>query len=141
MKKFMLFGFLSIMMILGVIYIINSRNTTFNQAVPDMSEITSIEIIKSSTDKEVVLENKNDVKSLIQSWSEMKLKADKMGSLNFEESYWITLKANDARKYGLTIYDDQYLLVYDFSKRNEKGSSRSYHLMNGFDLGDIEQYF
>ncbi|MDW2876128.1 MULTISPECIES: DUF5301 domain-containing protein [Bacillaceae] len=140
MKKFMVLGFLSILIILGAIYMINTRSTTFNQAVPDMSEITAIEIIKSSTDKEVVLE-KNDVKKLVQSWSEMELKADKMGSLDFEESYWITLKANDERKYGLTVYDDKYLLVYDFSKRTKKDSSRSYQIISGADLDDIEQYF
>jgi Domain of unknown function (DUF5300) len=140
LKKFMLFGFLSIMIILGVMYMINSRSTTFNQAVPDISEITSIEIIKTSIDKEVILEKEKDVKRLIQSWSEMELKADEIGSLDFEESYWITLKANDARKYGLTIYDDQYLLIYDFSKRTEKDSSRSYQIISGADLDDIEQY-
>jgi hypothetical protein len=140
LKKFMLFGFLSIIMILGVIYIINSRSITFNQAVPDMSEITSIEIIKTSTDMEVVLEKENDVKTLIQSWSGMELKSDKMGSLDFEESYWITLKASDARKYGLTVYDDKYLLIYDHSKRAKK-DSRSYQVISGFDLGDIEQHF
>ncbi|MGD6903341.1 DUF5301 domain-containing protein [Bacillus infantis] len=140
MKKFMVLGFLSILIILGAIYMINTRSTTFNQAVPDMSEITAIEIIKSSTDKEVVLE-KNDVKKLVQSWSEMELKADKMGPLDFEESYWITLKDNDERKYGLTVYDDKYLLVYDFSKRIKKDSSRSYQIISGADLDDIEQYF
>ncbi|MGD6855952.1 DUF5301 domain-containing protein [Bacillus infantis] len=140
MKKFMVLGFLSILIILGAIYMINTRSTTFNQAVPDMSEITAIEIIKSSTDKEVVLE-KNDVKKLVQSWSDMELKADGMGSLDFEESYWITLRAKDTRKYGLTVYDDKYLLVYDFSKRTKKDSSRSYQIISGADLDDIEQYF
>ncbi|MGD6875086.1 DUF5301 domain-containing protein [Bacillus infantis] len=141
MKKFMLFGFISIMIILGVMYMINSRSTTFNQAVPDMSEVSSIQIIKSSTNKEVILEKESDVKSLIQSWSEMELKADEMGSLDFKESYWITLKANDEREYGLTVYDDKYLLVYDFSKRTKKDSSRSYQIISGADLDDIEQYF
>jgi hypothetical protein len=141
LKKFMLFGFLSIIMILGVIYIINSRSSTFNQAVPDMSEITSIEIIKTSIDKKIILEKENDVKNLILSWSEMELKANKMGSLDFEESYWITLKANDTRKYGLTVYDEKYLLIYDYSKRTRKDSSRSYQIISGFDLGDTEQYF
>jgi hypothetical protein len=141
LKKFMLFGFLSIMIIFVVMFMINSRITTFNQAVPDMSEITSIEILKTSTDKSVVLEKESDVTILIQSWSEMELKADKMGSLDFEESYWITLKANDERKYGLTVYDDKYLLVYDFSKRTKKDSSRSYQIISGADLDDIEQYF
>lgn len=120
---------------------INSRSTTFNQAVPDMSEVSSIQIIKSSTNKEVILEKESDVKSLIQSWSEMELKADEMGSLDFKESYWITLKANDEREYGLTVYDDKYLLVYDFSKRTKKDSSRSYQIISGADLDDIEQYF
>jgi hypothetical protein len=31
-------------------------------------------------------------------------------------------------------------LIYDFSKRTEKDSSRSYQIISGADLDDIEQY-
>jgi ABC-type uncharacterized transport system substrate-binding protein len=143
LKKITIIGILSIIIILCAIYLINARSTTFKEEVPDVAEITSVEIIKTSVDKETVLENGNDVKELLEHWSELELKTDKMGALDFDfdESYWITLKANDIRKYGLTVYDESYFLIYDYSKRSKKDSSRSYKIISGLNLEDIEQYF
>ncbi|MBP2242980.1 hypothetical protein J2Z40_003562 [Cytobacillus eiseniae] len=138
MKKFLGVGILSIILILGAFYLINSRSsTTFNEIVPDTAKITSIEIIKSSTDIEAVIENGNDIKELLKSLSEAELKGAKMGSIHFNESYWITLSTNEKRQVGITVYDDKYLLIFDYNENKQT----TYQIINGLDSSYIEQFF
>ncbi|MFS0862033.1 hypothetical protein [Fredinandcohnia sp. 179-A 10B2 NHS] len=60
-----------------------------------------------------------------------------MGSINFDESYWLTLRTNGERKLGITVYDENYLMIFDYSTSNQT----SYQIISGFDSSNIEQYF
>jgi len=131
-------AFISIIVVLGALYLFNSKsNTTFNDFVLDTGEITSIEIIKTSTDKEIVIENGNDVKGILEHFYEAELKENEMGSIDFNESYWMTLKSNGARKLGMTVYDEKYLLIFDYNQNKQT----SYQIISDFNAYNIEKYF
>ncbi|MBD8068804.1 DUF5301 domain-containing protein [Bacillus sp. PS06] len=138
MKKIVGITITTIIVIIGAFYLLNSRsNTTFNEVVLEMPEITSIEIIKSSAEKEVFIENENVITQLLKHFSEAELKEDEVGSINFDESYWLTLRTNGERKLGITVYDENYLMIFDYSTSNQT----SYRIISGFDSSKIEQYF
>ncbi len=137
MKRIVGITITSIIVIIGAFYLLKSKSsTTFNEFV-HTAEITSIDIIRSSDDKEVVIENGNDIKELLKHFSEAELMEDEMGSIDFNESYWITLRSNNVRKLGMTVYDDKYLLIFDYNKNNSTG----YQIISVFDSSNIEQYF
>ena len=138
MGKIIGIAFISIIVVLGALYLFNSKsNTTFNDFVLDTGEITSIEIIKTSTDKEIVIENGNDVKGILEHFYEAELKENEMGSIDFNESYWMTLKSNGARKLGMTVYDEKYLLIFDYNQNKQT----SYQIISDFNAYNIEKYF
>lgn len=134
MKKIVI-AILVTTVILGVFYF--KRGMNFNEAVPDSPEITSIEIIRTSDNQDVVLEGGNDVRDLMNQLSETELREKSIGSIDFEESYWITIRADNNRKFGLTIYDEKYMLIYDY----ESSKQNSYQIISGFESFSIEKYF
>ncbi|MEH7236847.1 hypothetical protein [Bacillus sp. JJ1562] len=135
MKKIII-AIIGIAIILGVLYV-KSGSTSFDNVVSGTPTITSIEIIRGSDDKEVVIDDKNKVTNLMNGFSMTELKEKSMGSIEFDESYWITLRADGKRKFGLTIYDEKYILVFEY----ESSKQNSYRIIRGFDSSSIEQYF
>ncbi|MDF0729015.1 DUF5301 domain-containing protein [Cytobacillus sp. S13-E01] len=140
MKKSLL-AFASIIIVfLGIFYFYNVNKTTSLDNVLsdiDVSDITSIEIIKSSDNKEKILQNKNEINNFIQIFSQVEFKERSLKKLKFDESYWITIRENEERSVGMTIYDENYMLVYIYKPT----SQNSFEILNGRSLTDIENYF
>ncbi|MFS0862032.1 hypothetical protein [Fredinandcohnia sp. 179-A 10B2 NHS] len=70
MKKVAGITITTIIVIIGAFYLFNLRSKpTFNEVVLEMPEITSIEMIKSSAEKEAFIENDNDIMQLLKHFS------------------------------------------------------------------------
>ncbi|RFB14762.1 hypothetical protein DZB84_15065 [Bacillus sp. HNG] len=128
-------GILVIVIFLGVFYV--KRSTNFNEAVSNPFEITFVEIIRSSDNKEVVIEDGSEVLNLMNQLSETELTEKAMGSIDFDESYWIILQADNKREFGSTIYAENYMLIYEY----EWSKQNSYQIISGFDSTNIEPFF
>ncbi|HWO97236.1 MAG TPA: DUF5301 domain-containing protein [Bacillus sp. (in: firmicutes)] len=135
-KKILGISITSVIVILGSFYLYTSRNgTTFNEIVLDTTEVTSVEIVRSSDDKKVVLKDENDINFFIKSLSEAELKENKIKE-DFDESYWLVLRTNGERKIGMTIYDEKFLLLYDY----ETNKQTSYQIVRGFHSSNIAKF-
>lgn len=116
-----------------------SKNTTFKKETyqVNLSGINSIEIIKTGVDeKTIIVTEPNKIESIINAFLQTNLKEGESPQ-NYDEAYWITLKANGERKLGINLYDRFFLYLY-----NEDDSTLKYYkITNDFDLSAISSLF
>ncbi|WP_391572308.1 hypothetical protein [Cohnella sp.] len=114
----------------------NQRNTTFKEAVLDhlnLAEISSVDVIKSidSSEEEISVTTPEKIQFLMNVLSEVKLRKADYSNSQQTESYWITIKTNNERKFGLTLYSD-HIIVFSYDSVGKK--SVSYKILNHVDL-------
>ncbi|WP_136607779.1 hypothetical protein [Paenibacillus dokdonensis] len=133
-----------IIVIVGlVIYNFYSKNTTFKDVVLDKintDQISSLEILKSSNDEKKTITDKSEINKIINSLSVIKL-SEGSYSIDSTESYYITIKTNNLRRFGMTLYDKNYLRIFDYDPKIPKNSIKSYKISNEFDPATIRSLF
>lgn len=122
---------------LGMMYIF-SKNTTFQEVVLDklnLNEISSIEIIKSdrTNEKEITVTDPSQIIKIMDAFSQMKLKESTISNINYITSYWITLKSNENRNFGITLYDNNYIFIYEYNAVSQNNQFKSYIITNDLD--------
>ncbi len=105
----------------------------------DRDKVSSIEI--EYKDQKVVMKNKEKMRQLVDELSIIKLKNTKnrMDSTksSLDEPYWIRVFEDGKEKYGLTLYGQDDLESFDFSKTKNKPSE--YRIVDGNHV-DIGKY-
>lgn len=142
-KSYMIVLLIIFALIVSLSIFTSTKNITFIMAIEplDLKKITSIEIIKSSPieEKTITIKDQSQLKLILDAFSRTKLR-EKKGSFNSNESYWITLKASEDRKLGMTLYDKDSLSLFKYFN-SAKYSSKSYSITNDFDLMVIKGLF
>lgn len=140
-KRYITIAILCLTVILVFVYL-STRNTTFNEAVLDelnISEISSLEIIKSigTQEEEISVVDSNEIKSLMSMFSQIKLKHKQFPNGNYSETYWITIKGKGNRLYGMTLYDKDYIQIYNY----QSNISDEYKIIGDLNLSVIQEMF
>ncbi|WP_088188210.1 hypothetical protein [Desulfosporosinus sp. FKA] len=105
------------------------KNTTFKAEVLDKlngEKVTSILIMRTS----VELKDPSQVESIMNILSQMKLRETEI-PFHLAEPDEIAIKTSGNMRFGLTLYDEGYIDIYDFN--NHKHSSQSYIITNKVD--------
>lgn len=131
-----------VIMVIGLVIIESTKNITFKEVVLNnlnVTEVSSIEIIRSNNaiEDKITVTDPSKIELIMNAFSQLKLRAVSHSSVNFSESYWITIKTSRARQFGMTLYDKDYLNIYDYNSKKTK----SYKITNEHDLIFIRGLF
>ncbi|MDF9855282.1 hypothetical protein M2105_003139 [Paenibacillus sp. PastF-1] len=75
-------------------------------------------------------------------FSELQLKKDSFSDIEFDHSYWITVKGeNKQNTAGITLYDNHYLNLFLYNLDTSRNQSLSYKITSDFDLQLISELF
>lgn len=131
---------------LGVMYM-STKTTTFKKVVLERinsSDISSIEIIKSSdatTENNKTLTDPYEIEKIMNAFSPVKLRESNVSNISFTESYWITVKTNENRIFGITLYDKNYVIIFEYDTPSRINTTKSYKITNDFNPRVIEELF
>ncbi|WP_054024019.1 hypothetical protein [Bacillus sp. FJAT-28004] len=134
-----------LIMVIGLVVVyMYSRNSTFSEEVTNhfnVKDVSSIEIIKTSTSNEetITVTDPKQIELIMNAFSTTKLRKDRILNINHTESYWITIKNNGTRRFGLTLYDDEYLEIYN--NNATKNALKSFKITNELNLTIIQDLF
>jgi len=135
-----------LVVVVGLVVVYTSSiNTTFSEEVTDhfnLKDVSSIEIIKttSSTNEDTVtVTDPKQMELIMNTFSMTKLRKDPVENSNYTDSYWITIKNNGTRQFGLTLYGHNYLEIYN--NNATKNALKSYKIKNELDLTLIQSLF
>jgi len=137
-------AFLLVAIVIVLAIMNNQRNTTtFKEAVLDqlnLAEISSVDVIKSidSSEEEISVTTPEKIQFIVNVLSEVKLRKADYSNSQQTESYWITIKTNNERKFGLTLYSD-HIIIFSYDLVGKK--SVSYKILNHVDLEAINELF
>lgn len=123
----------------------NSKRTTFNEVVLkdlNVEEISSLQMIKSMSENEISITERNKIKEIIDCLSLIKLKESGLSTIEYTDSYWITLRDHDKRRFGITLYDNTYISIFKYTE-NQPNLTFSYKITNEneIDVATIEKWF
>ncbi len=135
-----LLGILLPLLILYISTMLLTRDTDFSKEVTerlDVEEIKSIEIIRASDEKTIMITDEAEMNQIMQQLNEQPLKKVWFTKSNFKEAYRITLAINGDREVGLRLDDAEHLFVYLY----EENYMKDYKLTSDFDTSFMEQLF
>lgn len=143
MKKRYLFLLipLVITIILWSVTLYHSYNS-FNNLVLDQidaSEITSIDILKSSNDEHVKIVDPQEIEQIIHEFSDMKLRRSNASDIP-TEIYWISIIVNKSMRFGMSITDTNFLYMTNLASKS-KYSSGNFKITSEFDGEFIPSLF
>lgn len=124
-----------------------NQSVTFDKAIGkdfDSKSVNSIEIIKRDTTGEKIVDitDPNQIQQVLAVFSDLKLKKSRISEVQFENSYWITLKGyKQQRSAGITLYDGTYLDVYNYGSNSPKNVQTSYKIVSDVDLNELIELF
>ena len=105
-------------------------------------EVSSIEIIRSSNtinEDKITVTDPSQIELIMNAFSQTKLREASLSNINYTEKYWITIKTNKIRKFGITLYDKDYVDI--FEDNSKKKYPKSYKITNEFDPIVIQGLF
>ncbi|MBY3618765.1 DUF5301 domain-containing protein [Acinetobacter sp. CUI P1] len=132
---------LAIIIILWSVTLYHSYNS-FNNLVLDQidaTEITSIEILKSSHEDKAVVNDPKEIEKIIHAFSDLKLRRSN-ASEKPTETYWISIRVNKALRFGMTLTDTNFLHIIDLASKN-KYHSGNFKITSEFDGESITSLF
>ena len=145
-KGYKIFAAIILAIVVGSVIInMSTKNTIFKEVVTDhlnVKEISSIEIIRSTdtiSEDTITVTDVGQIQLIINALSQTKLRKTSISNINYAESYWITLKTNEKRKFGMTLYDKDYLTIFQYN--SNKDATKSYKITNEFDPSVIRGLF
>ncbi|MGO4697530.1 hypothetical protein AB4Z50_24915 [Paenibacillus sp. 2TAB26] len=145
-KRNMIVPALFLIVIAGiVVFTTFSKQTTFKKAISDqlnVTQISSIEILKSTDDpleEKIIVTDSALIERIMNVFSNTKLIKEHFSTNNYKESYWITIKTNENRQFGFTLYDHHFLNVFDYNA--SKNAANSYKITNELDASVIRDLF
>jgi len=144
-QRYMVVAAIILSMVLGLVIIDATKNTTFKEVVLDqlnVVEVSSIEVIRSSNtiEDKITVTDPSQIKAVMNAFSLITLREASCSNINHMESYWITIKTNKIRQFGITLYNKDYVNIYDYNSKN-KNSEKTYKITNEFDPRVIRGLF
>ncbi|PRR96873.1 hypothetical protein C6W20_14660 [Bacillus sp. NMCN6] len=134
MKKWMIGLVVMILLGIGLYFMINAKTYSFDDVVLiDPNKVTSIQI--EDDHERAVLVKKEEIQKLLKELSDVKLKKTNEAKKASKDSYWIRVYENKKETYGLTFYDQAFLMTYDFSKKKDQTSEYQIVDANQVDIG------
>ncbi|MFD2046541.1 hypothetical protein ACFSTA_19980 [Ornithinibacillus salinisoli] len=135
MKKVIIISLILIIGIIGIIFMYPKKKLFEEAILLNVEEITSIEIAHNDT--EVTISDPDEIEKIMDNFSELELK--ETNSLDgFEKTYWITIKENNSKAYGLTVHDNKQLHTFSY----EDNQQQEFTIINkkDFDLSKLNEY-
>ncbi|WHY17347.1 DUF5301 domain-containing protein [Paenibacillus sp. G2S3] len=132
---------LAIIIILWSVTLYHSYNS-FNNLVLDQidaTEITSIDILKSSNDEHVKIIDPQEIEQIIHEFSDMKLRRSNASDKS-TEIYWISIIVNKSMRFGMSITDTNFLYMTNLASES-KYSSGNFKITSEFDREFIPSLF
>ncbi|MFL0364569.1 hypothetical protein ACH0BF_16315 [Pseudobacillus sp. 179-B 2D1 NHS] len=131
-----------LIVLLGLYFLINSgRSTSIQELFTDeginRSEITSIDTVKSSTDEKVSITEPKQINKIVTEISKLQLKEENFTEAENSQSYWVTIKANNERRLGMTFFDQDFLSIYNFKDKKQY----NYKITDNSNINAIKDLF
>lgn len=86
-----------------------------------VNDVSSIQVIShlydSAEEEEILITNEAQIAEILNYFSQFELNASKLSNITYIESYWVTIKMKEKLAYGLTLYDNEYLSIYEYDAR------------------------
>ncbi len=129
--------------IAGLLYFfkLNDHTSFENIVLNDKEEITQIDIIRSSDNAIETLESANKLEQVLTVLSDIrKIKETNDDYPNINELYWITIKENGQRQYGVPLMlgkEDDFVSIFNY----DGGDSSNYKILESNKLKLIDNFF
>ncbi|MGG6312754.1 hypothetical protein [Paenibacillus macerans] len=135
--KYITLGIILIILVgVAAFFYQNSKHTTFNKVVLNkfnVEEISSLNIISrlydSVDEDEISLSDQNQINKIVDYFSHLDLKESNLSNISYTESYWITIRVNEKLAFGLTLYGNSYISIFDYNRN----ITSSYQITNKVD--------
>jgi hypothetical protein len=133
--------FFVVVVVVWSVNLYHSHNSFKNLVLDEInaSEITSIDILKSSNNENVVVKDKREIGKIIDGFADMKLRRSSADG-NYKESYWISIYVSNGLKFGMRLTDDKIISITNLHKKN-KYSSGNFKITSVFDVSSIAGLF
>lgn len=105
----------------------------------DATEITSIEILKSSNEEEVKVDDPKEIEKIIHEFSDVKLRRSNAADKP-TETYWISIFVNKGLRFGMSLTDTNFLYINDLASKS-KYHSGGFKITSKFDGESITSLF
>ncbi|WP_046212550.1 hypothetical protein [Paenibacillus wulumuqiensis] len=101
-------------------------------------QVRSINIVNDQgKGKQVNLTDPDDIQMFIQKTSGMEIRKTSDANLPFDDSYTIIVKDDQARRFGMILYNNRYIDIYDYDQHGKKNASQLYSISNDWDANFI----
>lgn len=152
-KKWMttITAIIAVIVIFGILYYVNNRTLMLKEILSDNlnaqkilvteTNYNSNESIDGIERKEIDISDKEKIKALIDLITQMEVKKGMPSNIDYNESYWITIKENNNLKYGFTLFDNKYIEVYTFNPDTPKKQTQSFTIVNDVDISLLKGLF
>ncbi|MGG4215671.1 DUF5301 domain-containing protein [Paenibacillus sp. FSL L8-0638] len=130
--------------IIGMVYIVN-LDTSFRKVVldrMDTAKINTILISKSPDYTDQLVKDKNEIQSILNALAEMKLRKSSVLDKGLNSVYMLSIfvdRENERDLFGITLYDQNYIEIYDETKTKNKVTS--YKITSDYDIEPIRKLF
>ncbi|MHB0864618.1 DUF5301 domain-containing protein [Paenibacillus sp. SEL3] len=130
--------------IIGMVYIVN-LDTSFRKVVldrMDTAKINTILISKSPDYTDQLVKDKNEIQSILNALAEMKLRKSSVLDKGLNSVYMLSIfvdHENERDLFGITLYDQNYIEIYDETKTKNKVTS--YKITSDYDVEPIRKLF
>lgn len=145
-RRYKIVAVIILAIVVGLVINNYTKNTTFKEAVLDhmnVKEISSIEIVRASdaiNEDKITITDSSQIELIMNAFSQTKLRESISPNIKYTEVYWITLKINKIRKFGIILYGKDYVVIND-ANPYEKYKVHSYRITNEFDSIVIQGLF
>ncbi|KUP25312.1 DUF5301 domain-containing protein [Paenibacillus sp. DMB5] len=147
-RRFTIIATALVLVVLGFgLFLYFNHSSTFDEAIRksfNLNKVSEIEIIQidGPDEKSVTITDSKTINKIMLVFSELKLKKDSFSDIEFDHSYWITVKGeNNQNAAGITLYDNHYLNLFLYNLDTSKNQSLSYKITNDFALQLITELF
>lgn len=127
-----------------MIYIVN-LDTSFRKVIldrMDTAKINTILISKSPDYTDQLVKDKNEIQSILNALAEMKLRKSSVLDKGLNSAYMLSIfvdHENERDIFGITLYDQNYIEIYDETKTKNKVTS--YKITSDYDVEPIRKLF
>lgn len=147
-RRFTIIATALVLVVLGFgLFIYFNQFSTFDEAIRksfDLNKVSEIEIIQTNgpDEKIVTITNSETINKIMSVFSELQLKKNSFSDIEFDHSYWITVKGETKQNIaGITLYDNHYLNLFLYNFDTSRNQSLSYKITSDFDLQLISELF
>ncbi|MEG0295231.1 MAG: hypothetical protein RR620_00850 [Clostridium sp.] len=137
--KIISFGIVIAVVVIGMVIFMTGSAESFNELVLtniDKSNISSIEVSRSSDNHERITEDKETINGIIKDLESLQIKKSENIKESNGEVYWIKIKIDSEQKIGIVL-SENHVSIQDGSKN----ATDTYKVTDGYNVNTIEGLF